>query len=240
MLSKALWLCPLLCFDIVAPFLVRHGVRESALYTPYRRSGLDAMPQWPAHERLAQLEDGCDRSGSYAVVHISGVPRWLERGRYYDVNRVQQQVGSRVYLHRVAFFQSQQGWYVHGEPYLENVRIKCRIMKHFRGPKTVTLKFRSKKHYKRKKGFRAELTRLKVEEFDVLPQNSRWVDVDPVYTPLSRIEQLRKPGSELAKMKRNAIYRLTETEKGLLEGDPLEHFDPIFNQVLVASRTMQL
>ncbi|EDO05423.1 ribosomal protein L21 domain containing protein [Babesia bovis T2Bo] len=207
---------------------------------PYRNAKANALLESPAVKNLAERQDGCDRSGAYAIVHISGVPRWFERGRYYDVNRIQQQVGSRVILNRVAFFQSEQGWYVHGEPYLENVRIICEVQKHFRGPKQVTYKFRSKKHYKRKIGFRPELTRLKVEAFDVLPFGERWVDTDPIYIPLVRIEQLRKPSTELAKLKRNTIYKLTETEKALLEGDPLAHFDPVYNQIFIENRVLRL
>ncbi|KAK1443088.1 hypothetical protein BgAZ_306060 [Babesia gibsoni] len=240
MLPSCLYVCILICCNISHCFRLTEVTPLRSLAAGHRKTSTGAIVEWPAHDRLAQLEDGYDRSGSYAVVHISGIPRWLERGRFYDVDRVQQQVGSYVYLHRVAFFQSDEGWYVHGEPYLENLRVKCKVLRHFRGPKTVTLKFRSKKHYKRKLGFRAELTRLQVETFDVLPHNAKWLDEDPIYMPLSRIEQLRKPSSELAKMKRNTIYRLTETEKGLLEGDPLAHFDPVFNQVLIANRTTQL
>ncbi|GFE55851.1 50S ribosomal protein L21 [Babesia ovis] len=203
-------------------------------------SEMDEEDSERQHLPLFSREDGYDRSGSYAVVHISGVPRWFERGRFYDVNRIQQQVGASVYLHRVAFFQSEDGWYVHGEPYLENVRIKCKIMKHFRGPKQVTYKFRPKKHYKRKIGFRPELTRLEVESFEVLPHGERWVDTDPIYVPLIRIEQLRKPSTELHKMKRNTIYKLTPTETEMLKGDPLAHFDPVYNQLFVENRVMTL
>lgn len=240
MLKNTIWLYIALYSHLSFAFLARGGSPLKVFGGLHRNTSRGALLEWPAHDKLAQLEDGFDRSGSYAIVHISGVPRWFERGRYYDINRIQQQVGSHVYLHRVAFFQSDEGWYVHGEPYLENVRILCKVLKHFRGPKTFTLKFRSKKHYKRKRGFRAELTRLQVERFDVLPEGKRWVDAEPIYTPLTRIEQLRKPGTELAKMKRNTIYRLTETEQAMLQGDPLAHFDPVFNEVFVASRTMQL
>ncbi|ORM41103.1 putative 50S ribosomal protein [Babesia sp. Xinjiang] len=226
--------------DAERAFLLRQGSSRLPAASNYRNNKIGALLEWPANEKLAQLEDGYDRSGAYAIVHISGVPRWFERGRFYDVNRIQQQVGANVYLHRVAFFQSEEGWYVHGEPYLENVRIRCKVLKHFRGPKQVTLKFRSKKHYKRKLGFRPELTRLKVEEFDLLPLGQRWVDVDPIYTPLTRIEQLRKPSLELPKLKRNTIYRLTETEKRMLEGDPLAHFDPVYNRMFIEDRVMLL
>ncbi|CDR95609.1 ribosomal protein L21 domain containing protein, putative [Babesia bigemina] len=240
MYRGATWLPALLFSTCAVAFLRRQGAARLPVSGHYRNTAASAILDWPAHDKLAQREDGYDRTGSYAVVHISGVPRWLERGRFYDVNRVQQQVGANVYLHRVAFFQSEEGWYVHGEPYLENVRVLCKVLKHFRGPKMHTLKFRSKKHYKRKIGFRPELTRLQVEAFEVIPHGERWVDEDPIYVPLTRIEQLRRPSLELPKLKRNTIYRLTETEKRMLEGDPLAHFDPVYNQIFVANRTMQL
>ncbi|KAK2197450.1 bifunctional Ribosomal protein L21-like/L21-like superfamily [Babesia duncani] len=89
-------------------FLVISGAFRIAP-TTNKIGRLCALIARPAQERLAKLDDGKDRSGSYAIVHISGVPRWVERGRYYDVYRLQQSPGAKVHLTRVAFFQSPEG-----------------------------------------------------------------------------------------------------------------------------------
>lgn len=191
---------------------------------------------FPAQEQLAALNDGRDRSGSYAIVRISGIPRWVEQGRFYHIFRVHQREGKDIYLTRVNFYQSPHGWYIRGEPYLDNIRVVATVERHFRGSKVRTIKFRSKKHYKRIYGFRPEMTQIRIKDIQVYPSyefNGDWKSDDPMTFILNRVRQLRCPSTLLAKMKMNALKHFTSNELALLGPDPLSHFDPVYNKVVI-------
>ena len=51
-----------------------------------------------------------------------------------------------------------------GQPYLESVKIKGKILEHFRGKKTLVYKMRPKKKTRKKQGHRQELTRVFIED----------------------------------------------------------------------------
>lgn len=123
----------------------------------------------PASARLSVLDDGRDRSGSFAIIHIMGRQRWVELGRHCDVYRIQQVPGRHVYLHRVLFFRTPEGIDMVGRPFVENVRITAVVLCHFRGKKQKIYRFKPKKRYRRMVGFRQEYTRLRIETIEVLP-----------------------------------------------------------------------
>uniref|UniRef100_A0A3B0MV49 Plastid 50S ribosomal protein L21 or ribosomal protein L21, putative n=1 Tax=Theileria annulata TaxID=5874 RepID=A0A3B0MV49_THEAN len=187
----------------------------------------------PAVERLSRINDGRDRSGCYAIALISGNPRWIEKGRYYDVYRIHQQVGKQIFLNRIEFFHSDQGWFVNGEPYLQNIRAVATVLKHFRSPKMRTVKFRSKKHYKRTIGHRQEMTRILIDDFEVLRSNVNIFTHDPVNFPLLKMQLIRYPSLELKKMKHNTVRGMTKDEIGIIGKNPLDHFDPVYNRLII-------
>lgn len=102
----------------------------------------------------------------YAIVEISGRQFWIEIGKYYDFNRIPTELGKQIILNRVLLLNNNDGILI-GQPYLENVKIKGKILKHFRGKKNIIYKMRPKKKTRRKQGHRQELTRVFIEEISV-------------------------------------------------------------------------
>lgn len=90
---------------------------------PVRGAPLQALLCSPAQEKLALSVDGKERSGEYVIVEIGGFQRWMERGRFYDVNRLKQKEGGRVLLLRVLMLQQRQGPTLLGQPFLEHIRV---------------------------------------------------------------------------------------------------------------------
>ncbi|CEM06836.1 unnamed protein product [Vitrella brassicaformis CCMP3155] len=138
----------------------------------------------PAQERLAKRTDGRDRSGSFAVVELSGHQHWVEVGRFYNVYRLQADEGRRVALNRVLVYNTPEGEAWFGTPYLENVRVYATVQEHFRGPKLKIFKFRPKKHYRRMQGHRQEMTRIKIDRIEIVRSadavdTPRFPDYDP-------------------------------------------------------------
>lgn len=98
----------------------------------------------------------------YAIAEISGRQFWIEEGKYYDFNRIPTELGKQITLNRVLLINDGENIFV-GQPYLESVRIKGKILEHFRSKKTIVYKMRPKKKTRKKQGHRQELTRVFIE-----------------------------------------------------------------------------
>ena len=99
----------------------------------------------------------------YAIVEISGRQFWIERGKYYDFNRISIELGKQITFNRVLLL-NDEGKTLIGKPYLESVQIKGKILEHLRGKKTIVYKMRPKKKTRKKQGHRQELTRVFIED----------------------------------------------------------------------------
>ena len=99
----------------------------------------------------------------YAIVEISGRQFWIEAGKYYDFNRIPTELGKQITLNRILLF-NDDGNVLIGQPYLDSVKIKGKILEHFRGKKTIVYKMRPKKKTRKKQGHRQELTRVFIED----------------------------------------------------------------------------
>ena len=99
----------------------------------------------------------------YAIVEISGRQFWIESGKFYDFNRIPTELGKQITLNRILLL-NDEGNVLIGQPYLESVKIKGKILEHFRGKKKIVYKMRPKKKTRKKQGHRQELTRVFIED----------------------------------------------------------------------------
>jgi large subunit ribosomal protein L21 len=100
---------------------------------------------------------------NYAIVEISGRQFWIERGKYYDFNRIPIKLGKQITLNRVLLLNN-NGNILIGKPYIKSIKIKGKILEHLRGKKTIVYKMRPKKKTRKKQGHRQELTRVFIED----------------------------------------------------------------------------
>lgn len=99
----------------------------------------------------------------YAIVEISGRQFWIEKGKYYDFNRISTELGKQISLNRILLLNN-DGNILIGKPYLESVKIKGKILEHLRGKKTIVYKMKPKKKTRKKQGHRQDLTRVLIED----------------------------------------------------------------------------
>ena len=102
----------------------------------------------------------------YAIVEISGRQFWIETGKYYDVNRIGLDLGKNFFFNRILFLNNDGEIFI-GKPYLESVKIKGKILEHFRGKKHLVYKMKPKKKTRKKQGHRQNLTRVLIEDISV-------------------------------------------------------------------------
>jgi len=102
----------------------------------------------------------------YAIVEISGRQFWIETGKYYDFNRIPTELGKEITLNRVLLLNN-DGNVLIGQPYLDSVTVKGKILEHLRSKKTIVYKMQPKKKTRKKQGHRQELTRVLIEDISV-------------------------------------------------------------------------
>ncbi|KAL6784901.1 PRPL21 [Auxenochlorella protothecoides x Auxenochlorella symbiontica] len=100
---------------------------------------------------------------SYTVVDIGGHQMIVEKGRWYEVNRLEAAPGSTIRLGRVLAHKA-NGDIRFGTPYLEDVAVHAKVLDHMQGEKITVFKYKPKKHYRRTNGHRQQLTRFMVTE----------------------------------------------------------------------------
>merc|ERR1712151_1081427 len=94
--------------------------------------------------------DNFFKSMKYAIVEISGRQFWIEIGKYYDFNRIPIELGKEIIFNRVLLFNNENDLLV-GKPYLENVKIKGKVLKHLRGKKRLFIKCNLRRRHEKNK-----------------------------------------------------------------------------------------
>jgi large subunit ribosomal protein L21 len=103
----------------------------------------------------------------YAIIEVSGKQLWVEPKKFYLVDNLPLKVGTKVYLKKILLVNKANKLEC-GLPYLPNVKILARIVKHCSGKKTIVYKMKPKKKYRKKIGFRPKFTRLRIETIEIL------------------------------------------------------------------------
>ena len=97
----------------------------------------------------------------YAVVEIGGKQYKVGEGREIKVERLGVSDGPIVF--DKVLLLAGQGEIKIGTPYLPGVRVVAKVMGEEKGDKIRVVKFKAKSRYRRTTGFRAKLTRVKIE-----------------------------------------------------------------------------
>lgn len=55
-----------------------------------------------------------------------------------------------------------KGTFAVGQPYLESVTVEAEVLEELKGPKVLVYKMKPKKHYRKMRGHRQDLTKFKI------------------------------------------------------------------------------
>ena len=103
----------------------------------------------------------------YALVEIQGRQYRVREGAHVTVERMAG-AGDTVELHNVLLVadDGEGGETRIGRPYVAGAKVTATLEDHPRGRKLVIFKFRKRKHYRRKRGHRQLLTRLRIDKIE--------------------------------------------------------------------------
>jgi large subunit ribosomal protein L21 len=102
---------------------------------------------------------------SYAIVESGGKQYRAQKGDVLVVDRLPADEGAKVSLRPVAYLGENLAA---GSAELEKVKVEALVKGHERGPKLQIVKYKAKKGYRRRTGYRSELTRLEVTDVKLL------------------------------------------------------------------------
>lgn len=99
----------------------------------------------------------------YAIVETGGKQYRVSPGDTVNVERLEGKIGETVTLDKVLAVE-RDGSLVVGQPYLEQVRVTARIVRHAKGRKIRVFKMKRRKGYRKTIGHRQWFTGLRIED----------------------------------------------------------------------------
>ena len=99
----------------------------------------------------------------YAVIESGGKQHRVELGTEIQVDRLDVQPGDSITLERVLLVADGDDAAI-GQPVVDGATVSAEVLGQDRGPKIVVFKYKPKDRTRVKKGFRAELTTLRITD----------------------------------------------------------------------------
>lgn len=96
-----------------------------------------------------------------AVIETGGKQYKVKEGEVFQVEKIDGSVGAKVDFDKVLLI-GEAGKVAVGQPYLEGKKVKAEILAQEKGAKVTIIKYKSKTRYRRKKGHRQLLTKVKI------------------------------------------------------------------------------
>jgi large subunit ribosomal protein L21 len=102
----------------------------------------------------------------YAVIEVGGKQQTVKKGDSIVVERLEALEGKDIALDKVLLVASADKVDI-GQPYLKGATVAAQVLKHIRGEKVVSFKYRRRKSSHWKKGHRQELSRIQIKEIRI-------------------------------------------------------------------------
>ncbi len=97
----------------------------------------------------------------YAIVNINGIQTRVAPDEVIAVPRLAGEPGATLTFDQVLMVGDGDRISV-GQPYVKGAKATVEVLEHLRGPKLRIFKFKRRREYRRRRGHRDELTRLRV------------------------------------------------------------------------------
>ncbi len=103
----------------------------------------------------------------FAIIESGGRQLKIGKGDVVTVDLMDAQPGDTITLEQVLFLENADGDLLVGAPFVENAKIMAVVDGEERGPKIRIFKKKRRKGYRRTKGFRSTLTKLRITDIKV-------------------------------------------------------------------------
>jgi len=107
-----------------------------------------------------------EETQKYAIIKVGGSQYRVSEGDEIDVFRLPEEEKKKIVLDQVLLVKNNSKVMV-GQPLVAGAKVEAETVKRFRGDKIRVATYKAKSRYRRVKGHRDELTRVKVEKIHV-------------------------------------------------------------------------
>lgn len=102
----------------------------------------------------------------YAIVNVNGIQTKATPEQVLELPRMKAEPGTTLKLGDVMLVAEGDRITV-GKPYVKGAEVTLEVIEHFRGPKLRIFKFKRRRDYRRRIGYRDERTRVRVAAITV-------------------------------------------------------------------------
>jgi large subunit ribosomal protein L21 len=97
----------------------------------------------------------------HAIIEFQGRQYRVQAGETLEVPRLQAEPGSKITIDRVLLIES-DGEVRVGRPALPGARVEAVVLSHGRGPKVIVGRFKKRKDYRKRNGYRDDFTAVEI------------------------------------------------------------------------------
>ena len=98
----------------------------------------------------------------FAIVKSGGKQYKIAKNDKIQVDNLDLEEGKKITLDKVLFIQNEKGEAVFGSPEVKGAEVEAEVLRNFKDKKIVIFKKRRRQNSRRKNGFRASKTELKI------------------------------------------------------------------------------
>ena len=106
---------------------------------------------------------------NYAVIKTGGKQYKVSEGDTIEIDRLSAEKDGKVIFNEVLLMVSDDNVKV-GKPFLSE-SVEGKVIEHFKGDKVSVAKFKAKVRYRKVNGFRASLTKVKIEKLGAVKKS---------------------------------------------------------------------
>jgi large subunit ribosomal protein L21 len=127
----------------------------------------------------------------YAVIKTGGKQYRVKEGDLLEIEKLGAEKGQKINFDQV-FLIEDEGRILVGTPVVENAVVRAEVVENYKGDKVLIFKKKRRKQYRRTKGHRQELTKVRIEKIHpdtkLVPENELRVEALPVRTAAPKVE----------------------------------------------------
>jgi large subunit ribosomal protein L21 len=127
----------------------------------------------------------------YAVIKTGGKQYRVKEGDLLEIEKLGAEKGQKINFDQV-FLIEDEGRVLVGTPVVENAVVRAEVVENYKGDKVLIFKKKRRKQYRRTKGHRQELTKVRIEKIHpdtkLVPEDELRVEAPPVRTAAPKAE----------------------------------------------------
>jgi large subunit ribosomal protein L21 len=144
----------------------------------------------------------------FAIIKTGGKQYKVQEGDILSVEKVPAGASQRVFFNQVLLIADDKETMI-GTPLIEKAAVRARLIEDFKDRKVIVFKKKRRKQYRRTRGHRQELARVRIER--IIPDVNTYVEEKAV-EPEKKVKKEVKPAEVKEKVEVPAAKKLTKRE----------------------------